>query len=193
MKSLSAYWSKLSPRDRRAVGLGAAVLAVLLVLWCVLIPWLGDWADARSTIAASDGNLDAMQRKVTRFLSQRSRLVEKFGPGVVKPPEDAQAASIHFLENVPNLIKASGLQVQSMQPQPPRAVKELPGVQSVPFLIKASGQLPQLARCLESLQKSERPLMVEQVTATGNDKSPGQLEVTLVVSTLARGNGRAGG
>ncbi len=192
MKSLLAYWSKLSPSDHRAVRVGAIVLLVVLILWGVLLPWLGDWSDARSAIAASDGNLDAMQRRASRFLNQRSRLTEKFGPGVIKSPEDTQAASIHFLENVPGLIKASGLQVQSMQPQPPRSVKELPGVQSVSFLIKANGQLPQLASCLEALQKSERLLVVEQVTASGNDKNLGQLEVTLVVSTFARG-GRAGG
>jgi hypothetical protein len=131
-----------------------------------------------------------LQAKTTRYLLARERLLENYGPGAAKPLEDLQAAQINLVQAISEALKAGGLSLQGLQPQGQKPVKELPGAVQVSFQVKTSGQLAQLARSLEAMQKAQTLIIAEQVTAAGNDgappKTPGQLELNLVLSTLAR-------
>jgi len=179
------FLSRMSARDRRAVVIGCCVLLGLLLVRFALMPLLESWGQTRDRIASSDSRLRQLQAKTTRYLLARERLLENYGPGAAKPLEEVQAAQINLVQAISDALKAGGLSLQGLQPQGQKPVKELPGAVQVSFQVKTSGQLAQLARSLEAMRKAPTLIIAEQVSAAGNDKTPGQLELTLVLSTLA--------
>lgn len=177
---------KLTSRDKRAVVLGLAGLVLLgLVRWTV-IPWAGDWADARGRIPASRARLGDLQTKMAKVIQQREELEETYGPSAGKALDNVENTRISLLNAVQGVVRSGGFQNPSYQPQPARAIPEVPGVQLVPLQVTGKCQLPQLAKCLADIRKSDTLIVVDRVVANGNEKQPGQLEVTLLLATLAR-------
>jgi hypothetical protein len=181
--------ARLAPRDRRAVLLGGLTVAAALVVYWGVLPWLGHWSDVRGQAQASQEELSRLQARGGDLLEARKRLVQAYGPGAGRPLEKVQAAGINLVKVVPETLRGAGLQIQNIQPQPARGLKEVPGVAALPIQVKATGTLAQLAQGLDALQASETLIVVEQVSAVGNEKKPGQLEVTLMLSSLARQGG----
>ncbi len=176
----------LSPRDRRAVILGGAALAALAIGYWVVVPWLGDWADARDSIGVGRARLEEVESKLRRLAGQRERLAEAFGPGACRPLEGVEATRIGFLKTVQDACRSAGIGELNCQPQPTRPLRELPEAQLVSIQVSGKCQIGQLARCLAALRACERVTLVDRLVAAGNERQPGQLEVTLVLATLAR-------
>lgn len=183
--------SKLSSRDRRAVIVGAASLAAILIIWGVVIPVIGHWMDVRDNIDASRIEIKRLQAKGQSGAHVREQLIQKHGPAACKPLEAVESASISFVKAVPEMLKANQLQIKTISQMPAKAIKELPGIYSAAFQIKANCQMAQLANCLGAVSKCDQLVVIDQVSVSSNEKSPGQLDVTLVMSTLGAG-GRAG-
>lgn len=181
----------LTARDRQAIVLGASALAVLLVGYFLLLPWLEDWGRARQSAPADRACLSDLEGKIVKLLAQRQRLAERYGPAAARPLENVEKTRLAFLQAVQGAVRNGGLQDPACQPQPPKAAPGLPGVQLLPLLVTGKTQTPQLARCLEELRKTECLVLIDQVSVTGNDKQPGQLAVSLTLVTLAAGE-RAG-
>ena len=177
---------KLTPRDRRAFVLGAAGLAAIALVSYVVLPMAERWQLARAQIEDGRARRTRLQSDLGVLLRQRERLVEAYGPAAGRPLEGAEQTRIAFLKAVQDLLRNAGLQEPNLQPQAPRTVSELPGVQMLSVQAGGKCQLPQLAKCLAELRKADRLIVVDRLTATANPKQPGQLEVTLVLATLAR-------
>ncbi len=190
MKALRKRFENLSTRDQRAVKWGGLALAIALIINFLIAPWLGHWADSRDRIQGSQAELSRLRVAAAGVLSQRSRVIDRFGPGAVSPLEDAQTATIKFLKAAPDVLKGGGVQIQNIQQQPAKQLKDLPGVDSLPFQVEATCELPQLAQCLDAMRKSENLIIVEQINVDADGKDPGRLKVTFVLATLAR-HGRA--
>lgn len=180
------FLSSLAPRDRRAILIGAGALLAMLLAYWVLMPWVAHWMTCRDQIETAQGELAGLQARTAEYLHRRAMLIQRHGPGLARPLDDVQTANVNSVKALPDVFKAAGVQLQTILPQPGKPVKEFTGVCAVPFQVKANCSLPQLAQCLDALRGSETLIVVEQVNAVGNDKRPGQLEVTLVLSVLAR-------
>jgi hypothetical protein len=182
---------KLSWRDRRAVLVGAAALLAVFLVRYALIPWIHSWQAARGRVAAARAELDDVRSTMQRLLRVRDRTLATYGQAVAKPLEDVEATRIAFLKTVQDVLRAGGVEYKSIDPQPTKALRELPGVEWVPCEVKGSCQLAQLAKCLAELRKAEKLVIVDRITASGGEKEPGKLEVSLVLATLAE-QGKAG-
>ena len=51
--------------------------------------------------------------------------------------------------------------------------------------LRGKCKLPQLVKCLAELRKAEMLLFAERLSANNSTKKPGELDVTLVLATLA--------
>jgi hypothetical protein len=171
---------RLSPRDRRGTLLGAGALALILVVYFLI-----DWAQTRAGMPEARENLTRLEARMRRLLGRREHLAEMYGPAANKPLEGTEAARIALLKTAQDLFRGS-VQEPSYQPQPARAVQEAPGVYLLPLRLSGKCQLPQLAKCLSEMRKTDSLVFLDQITLSGNEKQPGQLEVTLVLATLAR-------
>jgi len=182
----------LSPRDRRAIVLGAGVLAAVLVVKCAVIPWIDSWTSAREDIGSANAELARLRGRILHVLTQRKHLEELYGRAASKPPEDLKTAKLNLLAAAQDILKSSGFQATGgYMPQPGRPVRSVPGMELVALEVRGKCKLPQLAKCLAAMQKAKTLIFVDRLTATNDEKKPGQLEVRLVLATLADG-GRAG-
>jgi len=175
----------LSSRDRRALAVGVIALAIVFMVRFPAMRWLRSWSEAKQTIATARVQVDDYKRRIRRVLGQRERLERIYGPGVNKPLEDLETARVSFYKAVQGVLKSSGFKPTDYQPQPPRPVPNVPGLRIVPLQIRGKCKLPQLAKCLAEARKAETLVIVDRVSASNDAKMTGQLEVTLVLSTLA--------
>ncbi len=175
----------LSSRDRRALALGVISVAMIFIVRFPVIRWLKSWSDARQIIATARVQVDDFKRRIRRVLGQRERLARIYGPGVNKPLEDLETARVSLYKAVQGVLKSSGFKPTDYQPQPPRPLPNVSGLRIVPLQIRGKCKLPQLAKCLAEARKTETLVIVDRVSATNDAKMTGQLEVTLVLSTLA--------
>ena len=165
--------------------IGAAGLAVILVARFIVIPWVDDWSETRRQIAARQQELSGLERNVTRVLGQRKRLTKKYGPAVNKPLEDVEAAWISLFTAARGLTD-SGFEATDYLPQSDRPLQDIHGVRFVPLQVRGKCKLPQLAKLLAKIRQSETLVIVDRLTVSNDAKKPGQLEVTMVLATLAR-------
>ena len=175
----------LSPRDRRAILLGAAVLLIIVAARVVVMPWIGRWRSARDQMTSTRSQLNDIQGQVRRVLWQRQRLEEIYGPAVKNPLEDRQTAQLSLIKAVQDVFKAGGIKLTDYQPQRARTLKEIPDVQIVPLQIRGKCTVSQLTKCFVAMRDAQTLIIVESFSVTNNEKKPGELEITMIVSTLA--------
>ena len=185
-----------STRDRRAVVLGVIVLAGVFAVRLVVIPLVHSWVDARGRIATGGEALTDLQRQVRRVLGQRERLIRTYGPGAAKPLLDIESAPVSLLQSIQGVLGKAGFKPTDYQPQPARPLQVrgsrlAKGVLLVPLQVRGKCKLPQLAKCLAGMREAPTLILVERVTVANDAKKPGQLEVTLLLATLAEAR-RAG-
>ncbi len=178
--------SQLTPRDRRAILLGAGALVLVVLVRWVLVPWGMSWQQARQDIGIARAQLAGLENQVRRHLSQRERLTAMYGSAVAKPLEDVEPATLRFVEAVQGVMGRSGMRDPAYQPQQARGVPGAPGVEMVTLRMTGRCQLPQLARCLAELRQADSLIVVDSLVASGDPRQQGQVEVTMLLSTPAR-------
>lgn len=169
--------------------LGLTALAVLAAARFVLIPWTDSWLGARDRITADARQVSDYQARISRAMGQRARLAAAYGPSVHKPPQSVEAARVALFKAVQDVLAANGFRPTDYQPQADRALKEVPGVRAVPLEIRGQCGLEQLTKCLAGMRKSDTLLILDRLSATGDDNGSGQLAVTMTLTTLARQEG----
>ena len=175
----------MTPRDRRALILGAGVLAAIFGFNFVLMPLLDSWSTAREQADEAGGQLDQIESRLRRVVGQRRRLARIYGPAVNAPLQDAETAQANLFKVAQDVLKAGGFKDPVYQFQPARPVRDVPGVEHVPLQIRGKCGLQQLTRCLAGMRKAPSLVIVDRLTITNDLKKPGQLTVTLVLGTLA--------
>ena len=176
---------RLSPRDRRAMLLGAAVLLIILAGRLAVIPWIDNWSGTRKEIVENRSQLDDIQRQIRRVLWQRQRLEEAYGPAVNKPLGNRQSAQVNLFKAVQDVFKAGGVKLTDYQPQRSRPLPEVPGVEIVPLQIRGKCNLSQLTKCFAGMRNGETLIIVDSFSVANDEKKPGELEITMMVATLA--------
>ncbi|MDY7011004.1 MAG: GspMb/PilO family protein [Planctomycetota bacterium] len=175
----------LSPRDRRALLLGAAGLVVICAAHFAVIPWVESWTAAREQIVANQQQLRDQERLIRSVLGQQRRLMETYGLAVNNQLEDLETARVSLFKEVQEVLKTSDFKLTDYQPRPPRILREISGVEIVPLQVRGKCQLPQLVKCLSGMRKADTLVIVDRISVTNDEKKPGQLEVTMVLATLA--------
>ena len=175
----------ISARDRRAVIVGVAALSVILVAKFAVVPWIDHWLDTRDGIQQARDTLEAYKTKLKRLEYLNKRLTCTYGQAIEEPLTDLKSTRIHFHKAVQDVLKNSGVQMQSLQPQAVRSIKKhVPGVAVLPVRIVGKCQLPQLAKCLAQVRAAPCLMIVDRVDVTSDPKKPTELSVTMVLATL---------
>ena len=174
-----------SPRDRRAILLGAAGLLIILIARLAVIPWIDSWRAARREIAEARAQLDYTQHQVRRILGQRRRLEQIYGQAVSKPLENRQSALNRLTRVVQDVFKAGGFKATDYKSQRCRSLPEVPGVEIVPLQVRGKCKLPQLVKCLAAMRNAETLILVDWFSVANDEKKPGELEITMMLATLA--------
>ena len=175
-----------STRDRRAILIGAVALLIILTARLLVMPWIDSWLEAREQMAQTSTQLNDVQRQVRRVLWQRQRLEERYGPAVKEPLHDRQTAQLNLFKAVQDVFKAGGVKLSAYQPQLSRPLPKVPGVQIVPLQIRGKCKVSQLTKCFVAMRQGQTLLIVESFSVINNEKKPGELEITMIVSTLAQ-------
>ena len=101
---------KLNPRDRRALALGAAALAIVLVFYFLAVPWLADWGRARQDAPAARARLDDLEGKIIKLLAQRQQLADRYGPAAARDLDGVEKTRLAFLQAVQGALRSGGIQ-----------------------------------------------------------------------------------
>jgi hypothetical protein len=176
----------MSRRDRRAVVIGAAALGCLLLARLIVLPWMDDWSRVRQAVADDRAELAGIESSLTKVLSQRARLEKGYGQAVRAPLKDADQAQMALYDAARDVLGKGGLQPQDYQPQQPAPVRDVPGVQTLGLRIRGQCSIDQLLKCLAAMRREDTLLIVDNLSVENDEKSPGKLTVTMVLSTLAR-------
>ncbi|MBN1943101.1 MAG: hypothetical protein JW849_07380 [Phycisphaerae bacterium] len=175
----------LSARDRRALFLGAAALGAIVLLRLTVIPFVDSWSSARDRSEAYGEELTKLNRSLRRVLGQRERLSRVYGPAIRQPLSDVQTARMDLLQSAQDTFQGGGVRLTDYQPQRARPLREIPNVSLVTLQVRGQCQLPQLAKCLSRMSQAKSLMIVQSMNISNNEKQPGQLDVTLVLATLA--------
>lgn len=176
----------LSNRDRRAVLLGAALLAALGLAQWIVLPWIADWRDARSRITAARFELTELETQVRRLVTQRRRLREALGPAVGKPLPSADEARVRFVQIAERIMAAGGIKTSGVRPQPARPLQDVEGVSLVTLRAEGVGRSDRLAACLAAVHELDEWILIDQISVTEQRGRPGQVAVSLVLAAPAR-------
>ena len=174
----------LSKRDRRAMVLGGASLAAILVLRFAVVPWIDAWSEHRADLAVRRARVDRVGKQLRRVLSQRKRLAKAYGQAANDPPQDVDAAALSLPKAALDVLKSNGFGTTEYLPQRPKRVQGIEGLRVVSLLVNGSCKLPQLTKCLSALRKADTLVIVDRLSVTSDPKKPGQLKVTMVLATL---------
>lgn len=175
----------LTDRDRRAITLGGIGLGALLVIFLVVL-FVDSWTAARQEVSNHHEQLERTNRKLQRFLSQRSRLTKRFGVNITKPLSDISAAKVNLFDAAQEVFKASGIKITVYRPQRSRPIRDIPGVEIVTLRANGKCQLSQLVKCLQKFSTAKHLVFVDSLQITHNDKNTGPFKVTMVLATLGK-------
>ena len=177
---------KLTDRDRRAILWGSAILAGVLLVRFAILPWWSSWSEARDQTRRCREQMNELELEIRRLANMQDTAVKSYGPSATRPLQGAEAARIAFAKAVNDTLKAGGINFQSITPQRARPLPDLKDVELLPFQVKGKCSLAQLARCLAGMRKAPMPMIVDRIGVSSDPKKPGQLELTMVLSTLAK-------
>lgn len=176
-------------RDRKAIILGAAVLALVLGYRLVLAPLAESWRDARQRIEMASATRSALEAQALKLRSQRRRLEAIYGPAIGEPLPPVDRARANFVKTVEDLLKSSGMESRGVRSQPLRPLREVDGVALVGLRVECTGRSQQLAKCLAAMSEGEQIMLVESIRAAPDSKRPDRMQVSMVLATLARMEG----
>jgi hypothetical protein len=177
----------LSPRDRRALLIGAVGLAAVALVAFALIPMARGWSDAREQIRQSRQVIERQSAQMAQVLEQQSRLKRQFGSAATQPvAADEPTAQRNLYETAQSVLKSGGLNVTGYEPQRPRRLSQLGDVAFMPLQVRGKCNTEQLTKCLAGLRQAKTLVVVDRLSVTSDPKQPDQLDVTMVLCTLVR-------
>jgi type II secretory pathway component PulM len=194
-QSLSAWFRRLSRRERRVVVAGALVSALaLLVVWGVL-PFLRRWQDRETMIAERQMQLAQMQSLIEGEADTRQRLAAR--------QRDRAALRARLLTGTTPALAASSLQALLQEYADGSRIalervdlvtepRELSSgkLRAIPVQLSGRGDIYGLADLLVRLQYGEKLLVIDElrVTGIGTDQAPELLNLSVRLHGAYGGN-----
>lgn len=185
-QSPSAWFRRLSQRERRVVAAGALVSALaLLVVWGVL-PFLRRWQDRETMIVERQMQLAQMQSLIEGEADTRQRLAAR--------QRDRAAIRARLLTGTTPALAASSLQalLQEYADGSRIALERVDLVteprelgtgklRGIPVQLSGRGDIYGLADLLVRLQYGEKLLVIDElrVTGIGTDQAPDLLNLSV--------------
>ena len=176
----------MSDRDKKAVILGAMLLAGLLGYRFAVAPMVDTWQSARQRIAVASAAQSSINAQATRLQSQRRQLEAVYGSAIAQPLPTVEEARANFVKTVEDLLKSSGLESESVRSQPLRPLREVAGVALVGLQVQCSGQARQLTQCLANMSGRGPLILVESLRTSPDARRPDRMQISMVLATVAK-------
>jgi hypothetical protein len=164
---------------------GAALLAVLIGTRFVLWPAVSMWRESRTAAMQAQDDFDRLKTSMTRLDHQKRSLSGIFGPAVAGPIESLQLVQVRMAKRIEQSMSQAGVGIANISPQPVERLRELPGMSIVRMRVEGTCRFEQLAQCLAHFAKAEQLILVDRLSAQGVEGKPGELKLSLVLSSLA--------
>lgn len=202
--------SGLSPRDRRALLLGTAALALALAVRFGLVPYVRAVADAHEALAREQRLLRQEQTVLARTDAYSER-VERLAAGIATfaprllPADRTESAHAILAEAVTSAAENAPALVRRTQPLPARSVGA--GLRAVSLRVAGESDLEGILTVVARLESHRRLLRIDDVsvevatdTRTGSGRGVRALGFSFTVTgymvpdapAAAAGPGRAG-
>jgi type II secretory pathway component PulM len=162
----------LSPRDRKAVLLGAAVLLPALLWTLALAPYLDALHDRRARLAderrllARELELLAQARGFPRAFDQGARRILAVAPRLTGGDDDA-AAGAAVASYVRRLAQLGGANVTRVDPAPVRDAGG--GITALPVAVTGEADLEGLMSFLQMLETGPKLVRVDELKIEAQD------------------------
>jgi len=173
-QSLSAWFRRLSRRERRVVTVGALVSVLALLGVGVVLPFVSRWQDREATIQAKQSQLaqlrtlveaeTATQQTLSARLRERTALRERLLTGAT--PALAASDLQALLQGYADGSRVSLTRVDLVA-QPGAAGDE--SLPAIPVRLSAHGDIHGLAGLLSRLQYGEKLLVIDEFMVNVGD------------------------
>jgi len=178
-------FERLSQRDRRALTIGGAAVAVILA-YASVGPWFADWQDVRARLDAKRGQLkmiapaedDTEARAAWEELTRRVPVFE------MPLPESKQAPL--FRDRFNEQLKRSGIRIKTLQPVGGKSSKRVGGYKLLKFQCRGKCSLNQVLDLLARLNSNPYLAGIEELNIKCGQKDRRQIDLVMTVSTFAR-------
>jgi len=159
----------MSPRDRRAVIIGGA-LVIFAAGWRFAVePVMTQWRDAREQAEVQRAMVSAIEHRASRLDAMQQRLETKLGPGVAKPIRHVEDARLNFPREVQEMLQKAGMKITRVELQGVRKLREAPGVSMLSIRLEGATNGIATPKVLMQLQTSETLMIVDDLRlAHGN-------------------------
>jgi hypothetical protein len=186
VEELGVKMKRLSPKDQRAVTIGA-VLAVLILIYVLADNlWLDHWADVRAQLEQNRQKLeeigldDSPGSQVRRDL--RLRAVPAF-----EMPRNEDEQRLIFVRKFSEQVQKAGIKLTTMpQYQTHTSVEANLGLKVLRLHCRGKCNFSQTLNLLAGLYENPYLVGIEDFQLKCDPKNRQEVEITLIVSTLAR-------
>ncbi|MAE65369.1 MAG: hypothetical protein CMJ18_13945 [Phycisphaeraceae bacterium] len=175
----------ISARDRRAVLTGALLLVAIFVVRYAVMPWIDHWTDVRAAIDVDHRRLVDIERQTRRVELLDRQLDRTYGSAARRPLEDVPATQVAFHKTVKQVLTEAGIGFERIDEQSVRPLKRVPGTVLVALQVRGRCKIDQLAKFLARTHQADMLILVERISASKRSDKPDQLDVVLVLTTLA--------
>jgi len=176
----------LGNKDKRALTIGAATIAVILVYMFVITPWLDDWKATRSALAGYRQKLQLMGVGGDDISKAKQQRLVRIVP-VVEMPQSEDVQRRLFRDKFSEQLKKAGIPVKSGPSFSSSAkFQKNSGMKVLKMTCKSKCKFDQVLKLLANLSDNPYMIGIEQFRLQCNEKKRAELEMTLTVSTFVK-------
>lgn len=173
---------KITQRDKRTLIL-TGVAAVAILLWFVVVEdFLADWKQVRSDLSDRRSMFDSVA--LSKTLSPADRGLLGIVPVFEMPAPERQQGP-DYMKKFNEQLKKVGIKADLKYLKSIRS-KSTSGYKILRLQSQAKCKYTQLVDMLAKLYENPYFVSIEQLRITPNPKKAGEVEFTLVTSTLAK-------
>jgi hypothetical protein len=184
----------MNARERTLLIALVAILACGVGLYAAKRWWWDPLQDYNRTIERLTDENDQQDFKLATFQKERKKLVLARIKSLPSKPDQAASEYMAYLES---LLANSGLKVEDLQKstvQKVKVVTPIPNVkevghQIIPFTVRVRGELGQLVKAMEKMQKTPyehriRNLTIDRTDMAAKKDASNKLTVSMIIETL---------
>ena len=178
--------TSLGERDKRALAIGAAVVAVVVVYVFLLAPWLDDWKITRSALAGYRAKLQLVGIDADGNSKTKQQGLIRVAP-VVEPPQAEDLQRRLFRDKFSEQLKKAGIPIKSgVNFDSSVRSQKNSGLKILRLTCKTKCKFDQVLDLLANLNENPYLVSLEEFRLRCDEKKRDEIEMTLTVSTSVK-------
>ncbi len=175
---------KLSQRDRRTIMFGAAA-ALVIIGWSLGLPWLKDWQETRTALAARKQQIKLIapgdDQAAAKAVEELVRAVPVF-----EMPQREKEQIVLFRDAFSEQLKKAGIKVRTLEYTGTAAARRVGAYRLLRLQCRGQCQLNQAFDLLAALNENPYLVGVEDIQLKCDPRNRQNVDLTLTVSTFVK-------